>query len=141
MKKLYIGCAINNLPLAEKEKFPAKIENIKSVLRNYFEVLDFLGTAAGSPRDIYQQDIVECVEKADCMLAICDHPSTGLGYEMAMCIEKRGIPVVAMAHHDSSVSRLIIGIPSEKYHFIRYDSVEEIPEQFLEVMMSTGVLA
>ena len=38
------------------------------------------------------------------MLAICDYPSLGLGYEIATAVERQGIPVLAMAHKDSVIS-------------------------------------
>ena len=126
MKKIYVGCALSSLPVGDKDRFLAMIQQVKRGLRGHFEVLEFLGTTLGTPRDVYMRDIQECVEKTDCMLAICDYGATGLGYEMAIAIEKRGIPVLAMAHTDSQVSRLVIGIPGDKFRFMRYNSVEDI---------------
>ena len=137
MKKLYVGCAISGLPQAEKEKFLGMITELKDTLRGHFEVLDFLTATNtnGTPTEIYIRDIVECVEHADYMLAICDYPSTGLGYEMATAIEKRGIPVLAMAHRTSNVSKLIIGITAKNFHFIQYDSIDEVPEKTFEILL------
>lgn len=128
-KKLYVGCAINGLQPELKQRFLAEIAQMKDQFRKHFEVLDFLGTAIGSPRDTYDQDITECVMKADCMLAICDHPSTGLGFEIAVALFQRKIPVLAMAHESSSVSRLILGIHGHQFEFENYDYFGDIPEQ------------
>ncbi|MDQ2933318.1 MAG: hypothetical protein M3Q80_02965 [bacterium] len=133
-KKLYVGCAINNLSPENKITFLKQISDLKDELRTHFEVLDFVGLADGDAKHIYTHDIKNCVGNADCMLAICDHPSTGLGYEMATAIEHRNIPVFAVAHSDSSVSRLIIGIDSPKYHFERYENFSEIAERALSVL-------
>ena len=134
MKKLYVGCAINNLPEDKKQEFLAMIDGLKNQLRKHFEVLDFLGTASSSLENIYTRDIIECVGQADLMVAICDHPSTGLGYEMATAIEVRKIPVLAMAHYQSNVSRLILGIhgSKKKFNFVRYHSFEQIPSLIKE---------
>jgi hypothetical protein len=125
-KKLYVGCAISGLPPEKRKEFLKMIERLKVELSRHFEILEFIGTALSSPKDTYVRDIAECVMHADYMLAICDHPSLGLGYEMATAIEKRDIPVLAFAHKNSSVSRLIVGIHGKKFLFLRYDSTHEI---------------
>lgn len=128
MKKLYVGCALTNVPPELRDEFLSGINRLKSTLREHFEILEFLGDAAGSARATYQRDIVECVGVADYMLAICDYPSTGLGYEMGTAIEKHEIPVIAAAHHSSKVTRLIQDIP-KKYVFLRYDKLEELAQR------------
>jgi hypothetical protein len=110
---------------------------VKNELRRHFTVLDFLGTATGSPQDTYTRDIVECVGTADCMLAIWDYPSGGLGYETCFAVEKVGIPVLGMAHMESSVSRLILGIhgESKKFVFSRYVCIDEIVPRTIRVFL------
>ncbi len=139
-KKIYVGCAINNLTPEQKQLLFKVVVQVKNELRSHFEVLEFLGTATGSPKDTYVRDIIECVNEADCMLAVCNHASTGLGYELAVAIEKRGIPVLAVAHHQSSVSRLIEGIDQPNYHFMRYVRPSDIYKKTIEVMKGYGVL-
>jgi hypothetical protein len=132
-KKLYIGCALNHVP-KDKQDFLLMIPEIKEKLKKDFDILEFRSsvhdfinnTHSFSAKEIYEFDIQDSVMNADVMLAICDYPSLGLGYEMATAIEKRGIPVLAMAHKDSLVSRLILGINHPNFQFIRYDSVDEI---------------
>ena len=116
------------------------IDELKKELGNHFEILEFLGIGdIGSarpytPQEIYDYDIRKCVMKTDYMLAICDYPSIGLGYEMATCVEKRGIPVLAIAHKGQTVGRIIRGIDHKNFHFIYYDSVDEIIEKTLEIL-------
>jgi hypothetical protein len=139
MKKLYIGCALTNLPSNKKEAFLKMIKEIKIELRKYFEVIEFLGiddASKATPLGVYNFDIKKCVMNADCVLAICDFPSLGLGYEIATAVEKRGIPVLAVAHRDSIVTRLIRGIDHKNFHFMYYGSVDEIIKKTLETLNS-----
>jgi hypothetical protein len=140
MKKLYIGCSLTLLPSDKKDAFLEMISLIKKELSKSFEILEFLGIADLSsthpftPREIYDYDIKGCVMKADCMLAICDYPSTGLGYEMATAVEKLGIPVLAVAHKDSVVGRIIRGIDHKNFQFFYYNSVDKIIEKTVETL-------
>jgi hypothetical protein len=132
MKKLYVGCSLTLLPTDQKEVFLRMITEIKKELGKSFEILEFKGIAdigsanQLSPKEVYDWDIKECVMKADCMLAICDFPSLGLGYEMATAIEKMGIPVLAVAHKDAIVGRMIRGIDHKNFNFAYYNNAEEI---------------
>ena len=139
-KKLYVGCAINNLAPEERKLFLQSISELKDSLRDHFEVLDFVGDAEGSAEKIYRFDIHECVMKADCMLAICNHPSTGMGYEMGTAIEKQGIPVLAVAHTGSSVTRLVLGITRKRFKFERYEKMEEIAPLTISLLGDKGTL-
>ena len=138
-KKLYIGCALTNLPIDKKEEFLEMIASIKKELSKYFEIIEFLGiedignARPFTPQEIYNYDIQKCVMKADCILAICDYPSLGLGYEMATAVEKRSIPVLAMAHKNQTVGRLIRGIDHKNFNFMYYDSVDEIIKKTREM--------
>lgn len=139
-KKLYIGCALTNLPADKKDKFMEMVGEIKKELGKSFEILEFLGVGdigtakPYTPREVYDFDIKECLMKADCFLAICDYPALGVGYEIGTAVEKRGIPVLAMARKDSRVSRSIIGVDHPNFHFIYYDSVDEIIKKTLEIL-------
>ena len=137
-KKLYIGCSLTLLPINEKEEFLKMISKIKKELDKNFEILEFLGIAdletthPYTPKEIYDYDIRKCVMKADCMLAFCDYPSTGLGYEMATAVEKLVIPVLAVAHKDKIVGRIIRGIDQKNFEFMYYDLIEEIIQKTIE---------
>lgn len=137
-KKLYVGCALTNLPDEKRDAFLEMINKIKKELGKYFEILEFAGVAdlktdkPLTPEQIYKYDIRECLMRADYFLAICDYPAIGLGYELGTAVEKMGIPVLAVAHKDSLVSRSIIGIDHPNFQFMYYNSVEEIIEKTLK---------
>jgi len=110
------------------EDFKKWIEDLKNTLRASYEVSDFVGLTAGTPKDVYMWDIHECVAKCDAFVAICDYPSIGLGYEMGVAVEKLKKPTLALARKDSKISRMVLGVDQPHYRFERYDSMEEIPE-------------
>lgn len=77
--------------------------------------------------------IHRCVHGCDLLLAICDQPSTGLGWEMATQTEKRGKPVLAVAHKRSLVTALVLDPQQPGYEFHRYDSLlKDVPRLVTE---------
>ena len=137
-KKIYIGCALTNISNLERDLLLKNISDLKEKLREHFEVLEFLWVKSdpvkATPKQVYRVDIKNCVKDADCMLAICDYASLGLGYEMATAIEKYEIPVLAVAHKDSKVSKLIRGIDKKNFTFYYYNSFDEVLEKALEIL-------
>jgi len=137
VKKIYIGCAL--VSKNYEKDYLKPIKDLFQELRDRgFEVLEFKSfddPNLSINEEIYRHDI-NCVENADAMLAICDHFSTGLGYELGIAIEKRGIPVLATAHENAVVSKLIQGISRPKFKFIRYQNFEEISKIFSEFISS-----
>ena len=124
MRKLrvYVGCSLTHAPV----EFRQSVEELKERLREICEVLSFKGLSdANLPHDVYTHDIVDCVYKCDLMVAICDYPSIGLGWEMATQIEKRKKPLLAFAHIDSKVTKLILDPRLPGYKFIRYKNLCE----------------
>jgi hypothetical protein len=136
--KLYVGCALNNAP----EGFAEKVIEMRSVLSRdpHYQILEFLGKG-GTPEDVYRFDIEECVEKADAMLAVCDYPSLGLGFEMAVHCKGNKKPLLAIAHTDANVSRLVIGIHNAgPFSFERYGNLSEAPGMLEHFLKEAGVL-
>ena len=137
-KKLYIGCALTNLHSDKRKDFLQMIADIKISLQNHFDIVEFLGgndlAHNASAYAVYDHDIKKCILTVDCMLAICDYPSLGLGYEIATAVERQGIPVLAMAHKDSVISKLIQGVDHKNFNFIYYDSAEEIIAKTVEIL-------
>ena len=123
MPKLYIGCALTNAP----ESFIVEVELLKETLACDFEVLAFIGKTQGTNVDVYNWDIQHCVTMCDIMIAICDYPSLGLGYEIATAVEAQKKPVLALAHNNASVSRLILGVTRPNYLFRRYSALSDVP--------------
>ncbi|HTH72454.1 MAG TPA: hypothetical protein VL737_03805 [Candidatus Pristimantibacillus sp.] len=103
--KLYVGCSLTKAPEAFKES----VEQLKEELRKQgYEVLEFVGLVKGTPKDVYEWDIQHCVGTCDAFIGICDEPAIGLGFEMCEAI-RLGKPVLAVAHEDTRVSRLVPG--------------------------------
>lgn len=122
--KIYIGCSLTHAPQA----FRAAVEELKQELRQEFEVFDFLDLHAGRPEDVYHWDIGRCVAECDLFVAVCDHSSLGLGYEIGTAVEKHRKPVLAVAHRDAHITRLLLGIDEPHFSFQRYDDFAEIAE-------------
>ncbi len=119
-KKIYVGCALTHAP----EKFRKDVILLKEELRKHYDVLDFVGLKGLTPRKVYKHD-TSCVRSCDLFVSICDYPSLGLGFELGLAVEI-GKPILAFAHVDSKVSRLVLGVNAKKYKFIRYKTFEEI---------------
>ena len=122
MKKLYVGASLTQAP----KEFIDKVENLKKELRKEYEILEFLGLENGTPQDVYKQDVQKCVALCDIFVAICDHPSLGLGYEMATALEKYSKPTLALAMESAKISRLVLGIDHPMYTFKYYKTLEDI---------------
>jgi len=125
MFKLYAGCALTNAP----DKFKRDVVELKERLKNIpdVQVLEFLGLVKGTARDVYIHDIINCVGRCDFMLAICDYPSTGLGWEMATQTQ-RGKPLLAFGHNSAKVTRLVLDPGLPNYKFLTYKSFDDIFE-------------
>ncbi len=133
MAQLYVGCG---LTLAS-EAFKERVENLKDRLRDDWEVMEFLGVVAGTAADVYRVDILENVDGCDAFLGICDEPSIGLGWEMgrAALIQK---PVLAVAHADSKVTRMVLGAPdfNQTMEFQRYnDLIQDVPMLVNQILL------
>lgn len=137
-KKLYVGCGLTLAP----QQFKDEVERTKEELDEDWEVMQFLGTTAGTEVDVYQVDIVQNVGGCDAFVGIMDEPSWGLGYETHEAIDK-GKPTLLVAHAASKITRLALGAP----HFVdisfrRYeDMVRDAPdiarEEFAAVLDPT----
>ena len=122
MIKIYIGCSLTHAP----QDFLALVDKVKSELKKEYEVLEFLGLSKGTSEDVYKQDIQRNIVQCDMFVAICDHPSIGLGYEMAAALEKYSKPTIALAKEGSQISRLALGINHPMYTFKYYKDFAEI---------------
>lgn len=124
--KLYVGCGLTNAP----REFTDRVDLLKAKLREEdWDVMEFLGTVAGTAEDVYQRDIVENVGGCDAFVGIFDEPSTGLGFELNESL-RLGKPTLGVAHVDTRVTRLVLGAASyhENFNFWLYeDMVEDVP--------------
>lgn len=123
MIKLYVGCGLTHASKNFKqnvEEFKERLSQIPNV-----SMLKFLGLVDGTAHDVYVHDIVDCVRQCDIMVAICDEPSIGLGWEMAEQT-RRGRPLLAFGHENSIISRLILDPQLTRYQFYRYQTFDDI---------------
>ncbi len=122
MKRLniYVGCSLTHAT----EAFKNAIEDLKKELRNEHIVTDFLGLEKGNERDAYEYNI-ENVKNCNLFVAECSYPSTGLGVEIGTALNLNK-PIIAVAHKDAKVSRLVQGVTHPKYIFKRYEELSEI---------------
>lgn len=123
--KLYVGCGLTHAP----QSFKDEVEATKEILGQDWDVMQFLGTTAGTESDVYEQDIIVNVGTCDAFVGIVDENSFGLGYETSRA-DARGIPVMLAAHTESKITRLALGIPFwlPNVVFVRYESmVDDVP--------------
>ncbi|HSX35266.1 MAG TPA: hypothetical protein VLF62_06515 [Candidatus Saccharimonadales bacterium] len=125
-KQLYVGCSLSHAP----EAFKTAVEDLKNALRaKGYVVFDFVGLVNGTSKDVYNWDIGHCVGDCDALIAICDEPSIGLGYEMNEAIRLKK-PVLAVAHTDALVTRLVLGAAEVEpnLRFERYSKLADVAE-------------
>ena len=104
--KIYVGCALNDIPESEKKVFLLKISNLKDgLIKKGHTVLEFRGIGSHEDGDVYKTDIGN-VYKCDLFVAVCDFASTGLGIEIgkAFCLNK---PVLLLSMR--KVSKMVTG--------------------------------
>ncbi len=128
MKKLYVGCSLQN----SSQEFRDGIDRLKAALKKNFSVIEFLGLGKGTVQDVYTYDS-QCVRDCDVFLAECSKPSIGLGIEIgiAMQANKR---IVAVAEKEASVSRMLQGITYQDFSFHRYTSIDEVVQLMEELV-------
>lgn len=123
-KKLYVGCGLTLAPQAFKDQ----VEGLKEELNKEWEVLQFIGTKAGTEVDVYQVDIIDNVGGCDAFLGIMDEPSWGLGWETREAI-MQSKPALLVAHMGSTVTRLALGATHfTDLRFQRYENmIADVP--------------
>ncbi len=125
--KVYVGCALTGAP----KEFVDSVILLKKDLKEHLgvEVLEFLGLEAGTVDDVYKHDIEQCVGTCDVFVAVCDQPSLGLGIELYAAVQ-RGVPVLAIAHKNSRVTRLVQGLRLRypNFEFKQYSNFVDVVE-------------
>lgn len=127
--RLYVSCSLTQ----STAEFKSQIESLKSSFKNKgFEVFEFLGTEKGTSADVYKWDIHHCVKRCDVIVAICDVPAIGLGYELGVAIEKWGKLVLAFAGEETRVTRLVQGVDHKNFTFLRYKELGEVVSMVID---------
>lgn len=131
--KLYIGCALTH----SSPEYIAAVDRTKDALRSEWDVMEFVGVTAGTDKDVFMVDVIQNVRGCDAFIGICDEVSLGLGWEFSEAANL-GKPMLAAAHADSKISRLITG--ARYYYpnmeFVRYgDMVADIPKFAANILL------
>jgi hypothetical protein len=121
---IYVGCALKHAPEEYKESIK-KLKNKLSSIKNV-KILEFVVRHDATPKEIYENDIIDCVMNCDLMIADFSHPSLGLGYEVATMLETRNKPVLGFANKNAIVSSLILGIQNKNFSFQTYSDINEV---------------
>ena len=119
---LYVGCALTHAT----EEFKQNVQTLKDRLREVCHVLEFIGLVNGTEKDVYDHDINVCVRGCNLFVGICDQASIGLGYELAVQVEDRKMPALAVAHIGSKVTRLVLGIDQPNFEFRNYTDFNDL---------------
>ncbi len=129
MQTLYVGMGLTQAPIGFRTTFQ---HLLKSDLRacGRFEVLDFVGLDDGDETGVYRSDR-SMTESADVALFVVDHPSIGLGMEIAMRLAT-GKPMRICAHEGAHITRMLTGMCAvESIPFFRYTSTANIMRALL----------
>lgn len=125
MKRIYVACSLTKAP----KKFKRAVADLKKKIKRTIpevEIFDFVGLVKGTPTDVYHWDLHHCVADCDLLVAICDYPAIGLGYELGVAVEKFRKHVLAAARPRRKVTRLLLGIDASGFRFVRYKELSEL---------------
>lgn len=119
---LYVGCSLN----PATDEFIEQINELKAELKKHFDVLEFVGTTSGTSTDVYNWDIGHCVKNCDLFVAVCDYPSLGLGWELAVATQLNK-QILVVAKRGASISRLVLGAAKveDNIEYFEYDNLTE----------------
>ena len=124
--KVYVGCALTHASPQFIEKVTAFREALDR--EDHFEVLRFSGLGTFKKGEVYHQDINLCLGAADMFLAIADHPSLGLGFELHEAVKGRGIPTLITHHHSRVVSDLALDLTHHFRQLVMVHQYEHIDD-------------
>jgi hypothetical protein len=125
MKTLYIGCSLAHA----SAEFLQFIDELKIAVAKDFEPLTFVGLNPDATAALVYTTDIDCAKRADLMLAIADHPSTGLGMEIQARIYLEKTTVIAF-RQGTKISRMVLGAVeiSPVMSTLPYESIDDIVE-------------
>src|SRR3989344_7160701 len=134
--RVYVACSLTHAP----EEFKNFVEDVKERLRSHCEILCFKDGEHLGNRGVYEHDIFRCVGTCHLVVAICDHPSIGLGMEIGTQVEGRRKPCLAVAHDDSLVTDIVQDIPRHGCKFLRYRNADHLVEIVRETLSTIPII-
>ncbi|MEZ4200542.1 MAG: hypothetical protein R3B69_03070 [Candidatus Paceibacterota bacterium] len=121
---IYVGMALTDAPESFRTDFQRDLKRKLTEVAGV-HILDFVGLEKGTAEDVYYHDR-DCTESAELCVFICDHPSIGLGMEIAFRIVT-GKPMLCFAAAGKKVTRMVTGAcEAQSVEFHRYDNVLNI---------------
>jgi hypothetical protein len=125
--RVYWGCALTHAPAEYREMMNRIIQFIKNY-HPQVQLLEFLGTTAGSAQDVYIQDIEKNVASCGLFLNDVSQVSLGLGFEIGAALLRYNKHVVSFVQKDVHLTRLLTGATfcHENYSVIEYTDEKEL---------------
>jgi nucleoside 2-deoxyribosyltransferase len=120
MKKIYVACSLTHAT----QEFRDSIEVLKEHIGKKYELLSFLGLAAGTAKEVFDYDIT-CVKNADFIVADCTYPSIGMGIELGYAYSLN-IPVLLIAKIEAKVALMALGLPNKVTDLVRYEHILDV---------------
>jgi hypothetical protein len=127
--KLYVGCALTNA----SETFKDEVLAFKETLRERgHEVFEFVGLTAGDDEQVYRHDL-SCVRKSELFIAICDYPSTGLGWELGDAASRNKKVLMAS---QQPITRMVTGSAKVEpnFYYTRYNEISDLIPKVDEIV-------
>lgn len=130
---VYWGCALTGTSFEHQDC----MRHVMSHIKNYHpkvRLLEFLGTTAGTPEDVYIQDIEVNVASCDLFLNHVTLPSLGLGFELGVSVvhyQKKVVSFVEVSPplpHEIKLTRLLQGATSRNpnYSILEYCGIDSL---------------
>ncbi len=133
--RVYWGCALTHAP----EEYRETMNRVISFIKNYHpqvQLLEFLGTTAGSAQDVYIQDIETNVASCDLFLNDVSQTSLGLGFELSSALLYYNKPTVSFVHENIRLTRLLLGAAEchENYKIISYWDEDQLVQMIGNIL-------
>src|SRR3989344_2676933 len=121
-RKIYLAHCFSQAP----HDFLNIIQDVRRDLEKEYEILSCKISEGTSANDFYKESIKNCLPRCDIFVAFCDYPATGLGYELAVALEKYSKPTLGLAQEGIKITRMVQGIDHPMYTFKRFKTQEDI---------------
>ncbi len=129
--KAYLASALTGLGQAQRGELDARQTLIKEVcvrrgidLYIPAEKTDPERHKDVPPDEVFFADIRE-VLNSDLFILMTDHPSFGAGIELKSALEAL-LPIILVTPKEVRLSRMVLGIPSQRRYDVRYESHEDL---------------
>lgn len=131
----YLATALTNLA-TEARRHVFAVSDVAADACSEFGVTLYQPRAATDPvnnpeipdHEVFRFDR-QRVRRSDLLIYLADYPSTGAGLELVFAYEAM-IPIVALANTDTTISRMVTGIPGALF-VVRYRSLPDLRDSLV----------